>query len=427
MRIAHIAAGAGGMYCGACARDVSLVIGLSARGHEVRVLPLYTPLRMDGPNVISTERMFFGGINVFLQHVSGLFRVTPEAFDRLLDSPGLLRWASQFAVKTNPAQLGPMTVSVLEGRSGRQRKEYRKLVRHIEEIKPDVVSITNSLLSAIAVEVKDSSGIPVVCALQGEDSFVESIPEPYRSQAQELMRRNAESIDLFLSPGTEYARKMSDFLNVPLERIRVIHTGIYTEAFARTSPRPNAPLTIGYLSSIFPSKGLDLLVEALQILVSEHKLDVGLSVVGREADQGFVGKVKQEVERLGLTDRVKWLGEITYDEKITFLHSCTVFCQPSRIAESRGVTVLEALAAGVPIVVPDTGVFPEMVSAVCSGAIFHTGDPRSLAASLLSLLTDKSLADSMAEAGVRGVAAHYSAEQMAEETAAVLAEVVRDK
>ncbi len=427
MRIAHIAAGAGGMYCGACARDVALVIGLSARGHDVRVLPLYTPLRMDGPNVISTERMFFGGINVFLQHLSGVFRITPEAFDRLLDSPGLLRWASQFAVRTKPEQLGPMTVSVLEGRGGRQRKEYRKLISHLAEIQPDVVSITNSLLSAIAVEVKSGSGLPVVCALQGEDSFVESMPEPYRSRAQELMRRNAESIDLFLSPGTDYARKMSDFLSVPTERIRVVHTGIYTEAFARTTPRPVEPPTIGYLSAVLPSKGLDILVDALSLLVSEHKIDVSLYIAGREADQGFVGRVRQEIERLGLTDRVKWLGEITYDEKISFLHSCTVLCQPSRIAESRGVTVLEALAAGVPVAVPDTGVFPEMVSAVCSGAMFHSGAPRSLAASLLSLLTDKSLADSMAEAGIRGVAAHYSAEQMAEETAAVFVEATQKK
>jgi len=425
LRIAHIAAGAGEMYCGACARDVALVIGLSARGHDVRVLPLYTPLRIDGANVIQTERMFFGGINVFLQHLSGLFRVTPDAFDRLLDSPGLLKWASKFAVKTRPESLGPLTVSVLAGRGGRQRKEYRKLVSHLQEIKPDVISITNSLLSAIAVEVKANGGPPVVCALQGEDAFVESMPEPFKTLAQDLMRRNAEYIDLFIAPGRDYARKMSEFLNIAPERIRVVHAGISPDVFRRSSPRPVTPPTIGYLSSVLPTKGLDILVEALHILKTEHQFDARLSVAGRVIDEPFARRVREQADQLGLAESVTWLGELSFEDKLTFLHSCTVFCLPSKIAESRGIAVLEALAAGVPIVVPDSGVFPEMVSTVCSGAQFHTGDARSLAASLLSLLSDQGLGDSMAEAGVHGVATHYSAERMAEKTAAVFAEAVR--
>ena len=89
-----------------------------------------------------------------------------------------------------------------------------------------MVNITNSLLSGIAPTLKARLDVPVVCALQGEDGFVQMMPDPYRSQSQALMRRNSQAIDLFISPGEGYADRMSEFLLVPRDRIRVVHAGI---------------------------------------------------------------------------------------------------------------------------------------------------------------------------------------------------------
>src|SRR2546423_1116005 len=99
MKIAYITAGAAGMFCGSCMHDNTLVTPLRARGHDALLTPTSTPIRTDEADV-SQSRVFFGGINVYLQQHSSLFRKTPWFIDRLLDIPRLLRWVSRFAVNT---------------------------------------------------------------------------------------------------------------------------------------------------------------------------------------------------------------------------------------------------------------------------------------------------------------------------------------
>src|ERR671925_614016 len=110
MKIAYITAGAAGMYCGSCMRDNTLVAALTKLGHDVLLVPTYTPIRTDEEDV-SQPRVLFGGINVYLQQKFGLFRHTPWFLDRLLDIPRLLRWVSRFAVNTRAEDLGEMTLS----------------------------------------------------------------------------------------------------------------------------------------------------------------------------------------------------------------------------------------------------------------------------------------------------------------------------
>src|SRR5580704_7930161 len=122
MKIAMITAGAAGMYCGSCMKDNTLTAALNALGHESLLLPTYTPIRTDEPDN-SFQRVFFGGINVYLEQKSRLFRGTPWWFDRLFNSPRLLRWASSFGVSVRPEDLGQLTISMLRGQLGNQRKE----------------------------------------------------------------------------------------------------------------------------------------------------------------------------------------------------------------------------------------------------------------------------------------------------------------
>jgi hypothetical protein len=84
MRILSITAGAAGMYCGSCLRDNALAAELIAQGHDVTLLPLYTPTLTDEENV-SYPKVFFGGISVYLEQHLGLFRRTPELLDRVWD------------------------------------------------------------------------------------------------------------------------------------------------------------------------------------------------------------------------------------------------------------------------------------------------------------------------------------------------------
>jgi hypothetical protein len=77
MRVLSITAGAAGMYCGSCSRDNALAVELLKRGHDVTLLPLYTPTNPDEANV-SRNRVLFGGINIYLQQHVPFFRSTPK-------------------------------------------------------------------------------------------------------------------------------------------------------------------------------------------------------------------------------------------------------------------------------------------------------------------------------------------------------------
>src|SRR4051812_31644052 len=176
MKIAYITAGAAGMFCGSCMRDNTLVAALCRQGHDALLVSTYTPIRTDEEDV-SQHRVFFGGINVYLQQKLGLFRHTPWVLDRVFDVPRLLRWVSRFALGTQAEFLGDLTVSMLEGDHGRQRKEVKKLAAWLaDEVQPELVTLTNALLTGLLPELKRRLKVPVLVSLQGDDIFLEALP-----------------------------------------------------------------------------------------------------------------------------------------------------------------------------------------------------------------------------------------------------------
>lgn len=413
MRVVHLAAGAGRMYCGACARDMVLARALLRRGHDFQIIPLYTPLRIEGEADVTTGPVFLGGINAWLQQQSGIFRRLPSAWDRLLDTPSLLNWVSRFAISTRPSQLGPMTVSVLAGRDGRQLKEFDRLLMHLDrEPSPDLFSITNSMLSGVAPPLRARHGKPIVCGLQGEETFVASLPDRYRAEAVSLMRRNAAAVDLFMAPSETSASEMADLLEVGRDRVAVVRPGLDLASLARRGPRVIDPFVLGYLSVIIPGKGLDLLIRAWTGLVREGR-DIRLRVAGQPLSTRYYRQVRDQVRAAGLEDHCEWLGEVDLATKLEFVHGCSAFCVPSLFAESRGIAVMEAMAAGVPVIAPASGVYPEAFQLLGGGATFPPGDTQSLAAAIASIQDHCEEADATAARVLAAMPAHFSADAMA--------------
>src|SRR5687768_17996072 len=114
MRILSFTGGAGNMYCGSCLRDNALATELLRRGHDVVLTPVYTPTRTDERNV-SHGHVFFGGISVYLEQHSALFRHSPRLLDRIWDAPWVIRMATKRQIKVDPRSLGELTVSMLRG------------------------------------------------------------------------------------------------------------------------------------------------------------------------------------------------------------------------------------------------------------------------------------------------------------------------
>ncbi len=415
MKVAYLAAGAGGMYCGSCMHDNRLAATLIAQGRDVVLIPLYTPLRTDETDV-SERRVYYGGINAYLQQASAVFRRTPWFLDRLFDAPGLLRIAGKLAARTRPELLGAMTLSVLRGEHGRQRKELAKLIGGLRSLKPDLVYLPNLMFAGVAGGLKAALGVPVLCGLTGEDIFLDQLPEPYRAEAFKLVRERAGDVDGFVALTQYYARHAAKHFGLPPDRVHKITMGIRTADFAEAATPPDEPFTIGYLARICPEKGLSNLCDAFVELRRTGR-SCRLRVAGYlgKADQAYFDRITKQIKQAGLDEAFEYVGEVSRAEKLEFLHSLHVLSMPTVYAEAKGFYVLEALAAGVPVVLPNHGAFPELVKATGGGILHEPGDRSGLAEALAGLMDDCARRRDLATAGQHAVHECFTAERMADE------------
>jgi len=420
MRIAYITAGAAGMYCGSCLHDNTLAAALMELGEDVVLVPTYTPLRTDEADV-SIDRVFFGGINVYLQQKSAVFRHTPWWLDRLLDHPVLLNGLSRRAGSVDPKQLGDLTVSMLRGEVGNQRKELEKLVHWlVAEIKPDIVHLSNSMQNGMARMMRERRGPPVVCQLSGEDLFLEKLPPPHYDQARALLRERAADVDAFVTINHYYADFMADYLAVDRERIHVIPHGLKLKGHGtRPEKQPHEPRVIGYLARICEDKGLHLLVEACEQLAVRN--DVPPFVIRAagylgEGDKPYLTALEAKIAAGKLAGRFQYVGELNRAEKIAFLQSLDVFSTPTVYRESKGLPALEAMANAVPVVLPGHGSFSEMIADTRGGVLHQPHNAADLADKLAELLRDPERAKQHGAAGHQAIRDRYHAAAMAEKT-----------
>jgi hypothetical protein len=189
------------MYCGNCLRDNALVAALRSLGHEVLMVPLYLPLTLDEADQSAGTPVFFSGINVYLQQRAAWFRKAPGWLHHLLASPALLKWAAHRSGNTRPGTLGPLTLSMLRGETGNQAREIEDLISWlITQQKPDAIFLSNALLLGMARRLKAALDRPIVCMLQGEDYFLDSLPEPHRTACWTTLAERAQDADLFIGP-----------------------------------------------------------------------------------------------------------------------------------------------------------------------------------------------------------------------------------
>lgn len=425
MRILHLTPGTGTFHCGSCLRDHALIKAMRVRRHDAMMAPLYLPLVTDrefGAQELSVQ---IGGISLFLQHKFPWFHKLPKFVHRWLNTPEILRLAASRMGMTSPKVLGEMTLDALLGTEGRQWGEWQKLIGWIRsEKKIDVISLSNSLLSGLAPALEKELGIPVVCALQGEDSFLDTLPEPYREQCWDALKRNARSIRSFIAPSEFYARHMRQRLDATEGQIKVIHNGIDVTAFTTASADPNWP-TIGFFARMIHGKGLATLVDAYIDLAKRNSIPrVKLRIGGSKTpvDEQYVAGLQKKIAEAGLTNRVEWRPNLSFKDKVHFFHDLTVFSVPATYGEAFGLYVIEAAASGVPFVQPDHGAFPELLAATEGGVLCKPDDPKALADALESLLKDDVLREKISKTAMAKVRQEFTSTRMAERFEALLLE-----
>jgi glycosyltransferase involved in cell wall biosynthesis len=429
VRILSFTGGAGTMYCGSCLRDNALAAELLRRGHDVVLTPVYTPTRTDERNV-SGRQVFFGGISVFLEQRSSIFRRTPKFLDRLWDSDWALRLATRRQIQVNAKGLGEMTVSMLRGERGFQRKEISKLLDWLKrEERFDIINLPYSLLIGLAEPLKRALDTPVVCTLQGDDLFLDGLGEPYRQQSLDLIHDASRHVDMFLPVSHYYLEFMEQYLRLPRSKMRLIRLGINVEGYSRRPAERSGPFTVGYLARVAPEKGLQQLVDAYCDLRSRADArPARLLAAGYLAPEhaGYLESARETMRKAGLEKEFEYRGEIDRTAKIAFLREVDVFSVPTTYKEPKGLFLLEAMACGVPVVQPRVGAFPEIVEKT-GGGIIVDANRRALADGILALERDPVHARALGDAGFAGVREHYTVGHMAETAERVYQEVATGK
>jgi glycosyltransferase involved in cell wall biosynthesis len=415
MKIAYITAGAGNMYCGSCLRDNTLAAALLGAGHEVLLIPTYTPTRTDEQNH-GLNRVFLGGINVYLQQYFKLFRSTPRALDRLLDFPPLLRFTTRWGVSVDPARLGALTLSMLRGTAGFQRKEILKLVRFLAgEVAPEVINIPNSLLIALAPAIKAEMDVPVCCTFQGEELFLDGLGELYRGEALRLIRAHAAHVDAFVAVSRFGAQRMAGYLGIARDRIHVVPLGINLAGYRRRQGPEPEPFTIGYLARIAPEKGLHALCAAYRCLRARPGIPPSrLRVAGYLGPEhrSYLAEIRHAMEAQRLAGHFQYQGELDREGKLSFLKDLSVLSVPGPYPDPKGIFLLEAMASGIPVVQPKVGAFTEIVETTGGGILVEPDNPESLAEGIWELWRDPARRRELGSRGYEGVRTHYSSAGM---------------
>jgi len=416
MKVLALTAGAAQMYCGSCIRDNALAAELKRQGHDVILLPVYTPTLTDETNV-SDPHVFFGGISVYLEQHSALFRKTPWLLDKLWDSQWALKLAARRSIAVNPRLLGELTVSMLRGEEGFQRKEIRKLANWLStEPAPDIVTLPNSLLIGLAKPLREATGRPVCCTLQGEDLFLSQLQEPYRSQSLELIRANLEHVDGFAAVSEFHAHDMRRTLGIPEHKMHVVPLGINLTGYDPGLRFRGNCFTLGYFARVAPEKGLHVLAETYLKLRRETEFSgATLEAAGYLAPEHreYLRGIEDRMREAGLAHEFNYRGAVDRAHKIDFLRNLDLLSVPSTYDEPKGIFLLEAMANGVPVVQPRRGAFPEILQKTGGGILVDPDDTAALAEGILSLWKDRPRLDELGARAVAGVREHYSVERMA--------------
>lgn len=420
MRVTYVTAGAAEMICGSCLRDNILVKRLRDLDCSVILVPVYTPITVEGEDS-SDNALLYGGISVYLEQKFPPFRYLPGFITKWLDYPGLVRsLTKKRKIEIEAENLGELTLSILRGEKGNQRQSLKRAVQWIKkESKPDLINLTNLLIAGFVPSIKRELNSPVIVTLQGDDLFLDELTKSHRDLVISELRRLASHIDGFITFSQFYAKKMSDLLEVPEEKFHLVNLGVDTDEFNDFTRHPVKDPTIGYFGRLAPEKGFHNIVDAFIEIHQEYNLSNARLCAGgwlSPADQNFFNQQIDKLKSANLINFFDHVGSLDLDKKKDFLGRIDVFSLPTTHEEPKGLSVLEAQACGVPVVQPDHGIFPEMLAETEGGILYDPMDSKSLAKEIVRLLKDKDYANQLGKMGRKKTFELFSAKRMAEET-----------
>jgi len=419
MKIVYLITGSGGsFYCGNCYRDMIYLRAIrKVNGITASAIPLYLP--PDETTVESglDKNVFFGAISMYLREKVPFLRNMPVFIDKLVDSRPMLKMAARRAGTTRTEGLEDMTLNMIRGENAFPDKELQRLVDYLSrDGKPDIIHLSNALIIGLARQIKKKLDVKIVCSLLNEDDWIDEMAEPYQSRAWKLISKEAHNVDAFLTPSNYYKEMFISKTGIPGNNFHVIPLGIDPGDLMKIEKKDNYP-SIGYFCRINSQNGIDKLVDAFIELKSRNSLPgLTLHISGGYTgdDRPFIADQIRKIKASGLKSFVRIYPEFQGKSKQEFFSNIDVMSVPVRKHDGYGLYILEANAAGVPVVQPATGAFPEIVERTMGGITYTPDSVEELAESLLKILKENDLRSRLGKQGREKVLAELSLEKMSE-------------
>ena len=283
-------------------------------------------------------------------------------------------------------------------------------VVHIHSALAPAVTVVRASLLALAARAR---GCSVVMHAHG-GNIGTWLSTPWRRRLLRVAMLPADRVVAVWTAGLDSLRQV-----LPEQKIALIDNGVPVQAYSPSPREHDGPPRVLYVGLLTPRKGVLDLVTASRLL-RERGVDHELVLLGGTPDEG--PDAEAEV-RAALSGHERLLGTRDPEQMPQEFAQADVFCLPSWW-EAMPLSVLEAMAAGLPVVATDVGDVHRAVAEGITGAVVPVHDPERLAAALQPLLEDRELRRRMGAAGRARVEDMFSSETTAGAVSALYAELV---
>lgn len=424
MKVIYLVPGSGdSFYCGNCHRDRLYVSSIrDLDGVEIYAIPLYLPPIGEDFGDEFEKPVFFGAVSMYLRERVKMFEHLPSFMDKLLDAPPLLRLAAKKAGTTRTEGFEETTLNMIRGNDPGREKEISRLSKHISKNgKPDIIHLSNALIMGLASQLRDAVGSKIICSLQNEDDWIEEMIEPYRGKAWTLIGKESGNIDMFICPSNYYKDLIIQKTGIKKEKIHVVPSGVEKNVLSNISKKNHIP-AIGFYSRLSYQNGLDKLIDAYILIMKDGRFpSLQLHLCGGYTadNKPFVKEQFRKLRETGFDNEVKLYSAFHGTQKEEFFCSIDLMSVPVRKPDAYGLYLLTANAAGVPVVQPATGAFPEIIKLTGGGVCYKPDSVKHLADSLVKALNDKEKLKLWSNTGREAVPRLLSTKNMARDIVTV--------
>jgi len=387
------------------------------KGTDATAIPLYLPPDETNIETGLDNNVFFGAISMYLREKVPFFRNMPLFLEKLVDSAPMLKMAANRAGTTRTEGLEDMTLNMIKGENAFPEKELQRLIKYlIKDGKPDIIHLSNALIIGLARQLKERLNVKIVCSLLNEDDWIDEMVEPYQSRAWKLISQEAVNVDAFITPSNYYKELFIKKTGIKSDNFNVIPLAIDAGHLANVQQTNHAP-ALGYFCRISSQNGFDKLIDAFINLKSKNKLPgLTLHITGGFTgdDKPFIKEQIKKIKEHGLLNYIRRYSEFQGESKQEFFSNIDIMSVPVRKYDGYGLYILEANAAGIPVIQPATGAFPEIIEKTMGGVTYSPDTVEGLSDALLKLFNDNDLRKQLGESGKEKVSKELSLEKMAD-------------